>query len=182
MLFRDGKQIDKVQGANLPQLEAMVKKLKAGVSGAGSEGSSSSSSSEWKGAEFPRGYTDINDQIETKRCELLNVDSDFGGVRVLFDSSKPSALAGGKGDAKDWVESDTDEQLMLFIPFQSMVKLHTLQVSNGRERRNYAAVYLKSPANNKICRLPPSPQPMATTTRHQCGRRRSSSSATSRTI
>lgn len=132
LLLRDGKEIDKVQGADPRKLETMVKRLANEVEGimeGGAGGSGSSGGAGWMGAELPRGYTDINSQIEVQRCELLNVDTDIGGVRVLFDSSKPSALSGGKGDAKDWVESDTDEQLMLFIPFQSMVKLHTLQVS-----------------------------------------------------
>lgn len=44
----------------------------------------------------------------------------------------------GKQDSKrDWVKSDTDEQLMLFIPFQSSLKVHSLQFTSlsasGRE-------------------------------------------------
>jgi len=31
---------------------------------------------------------------------------------------------------KDWVESDTDEQLMLFMPFQATLKVHTLQITS----------------------------------------------------
>lgn len=89
---------------------------------------SSSSSTNWRGAGLPRGYSDITDQIELQRCELLNVDSEKGSVRTLFESSEPSALSAGQGPAKDYVESDTDEQLMLFVPFQSMLKLHTIQV------------------------------------------------------
>ncbi len=95
------------------------------ASGSGSGGGDSSN---WRGAGLPRGYTDITGQIEQQRCELLNVDPDTGGVRVLFDNAKPSALSGAKAATKDWVESDTDEQLLLFMPFQSMLKLHTLQV------------------------------------------------------
>ena len=48
---------------------------------------------------------------------------------MLFDSSKPSALDKGKGSSKDWVQSGADDQLLLFIPLQGSVKLHTLQVS-----------------------------------------------------
>ena len=37
----------------------------------------------------------------------------------------------GKQDFKsDWVKSDTDEQLMLFIPFQSTLKVHSLQFTS----------------------------------------------------
>jgi hypothetical protein len=84
---------------------------------------------------LPKGYSNVGDQVDVKGLELLNADSDFGGVRVLFDGSKPSALENGKaaeGKAKDWVESDTDEQLMLFVPFQSTLKVRMLQVSLTR--------------------------------------------------
>lgn len=142
IIFRNGKVADRVQGADPIKLQSVVKKLseevqnlasgrggEASGSGGGSgSGSGSSSEANWRGAALPRGYNDITDQIEIRSCELLNVDPDAGNVRVLFDAAKPSALSGGKGGTKDWVESDTDEQLLLFMPFQSMLKLHTLQV------------------------------------------------------
>ncbi|KAK3310720.1 PITH domain-containing protein, partial [Chaetomium strumarium] len=135
IIFRNGKVAERVQGADPTKLQAVVKKLSdeiqsLGTSGAEASGNGSASSSGyWRGAELPRNHTDITDQIELQRCELLNYDPEAGNVRVLFDAAKPSALSGGKGTAKDWVESDTDEQLLLFMPFQSMLKLHTLQVS-----------------------------------------------------
>lgn len=134
IIFHDGKVADKVQGADPVKLQAVVGKLMDKVenignsageaSGSGSSGDTAS----WRGAGLPRGYIDITEQIEQQRCELLNFDPDTGGVRVLFDGAKPSAFTGAKVAAKDWVESDTDEQLLLFMPFQSMLKLHTLQV------------------------------------------------------
>lgn len=132
--FRDGKPIDKVQGANPASLRTMVEKLAqevqnvGGSSGGASSSAAGSSALGWRGAELPRGYTDVTDQIEVVRTELLNFDDEYGNVRVLLDSSKPGALSGGKKTEKDWVVSDTDEQLLLFTPFMSMVKLHTLQV------------------------------------------------------
>lgn len=93
-------------------------------------GSGSSSGRPWRGAEVPRGYSDITDQIEARNCELLNADDEAGPVKVLFESTKPSALDKGKGEASspDWIQSSTDDQLLLFIPFQGSIKLHTLQV------------------------------------------------------
>ena len=135
LLFRDGKVTQKVQGANPNELKEVVQKLVSeveslGESSAGGGGSGGDSGALWQGAEIPRGYSDITDQIEARNCELLNADEDAGPVRVLFESSKPSALNKGKGNssAKDWVQSGADDQLLLFIPFQSSVKLHTLQV------------------------------------------------------
>ncbi|EGO53150.1 hypothetical protein NEUTE1DRAFT_92198 [Neurospora tetrasperma FGSC 2508] len=129
MLFQNGKEIDKVAGDNPRRLAQLVEKLKRAVDSAKTEQASGSSSS-WKGAALPRGYVDVTDQVELNRSELLNVDTETGGVRVLFSTEKPSALSGGKGTAKDWVESDTDDQLLLFMPFQSMLKLHTLQITS----------------------------------------------------
>lgn len=132
IVFRNGKVADKVTGANPLKLQAVVKKLSdeaASLQNNGGEGSSGGDSGDnWRGAELPRGYTDITSQLEVQRTELLNVDSTTGGVRALFQSSKPSALSKSKSATKDWVESDTDQQLMLFLPFQAMLKLHTIQV------------------------------------------------------
>lgn len=135
LVFRDGKVANRVQGANAQELKSIIQQLQAEADNAGSGSGASGSGGAggaggWRGAELPRNYRDITDQIEIPRCELLNVDSDAGGVRVLFSGDRPSALGGGggQGKVKDWVESDTDEQLMLFMPFQSMIKLHTLQV------------------------------------------------------
>jgi thioredoxin len=133
MVFRQGKVVEKVQGADPRKLQSIVKKLSSEVmnassSGEASGGSGSSGGAAWRGAALPRGYIDVTDQVEARGSELLNADEDFGPVSVLFDKSKPSALDKSKKDVKDWVESGADDQLLLFMPFQSMIKLHTLQV------------------------------------------------------
>ncbi|KAI9171609.1 Thioredoxin-like protein [Paramyrothecium foliicola] len=127
LLFRDGKIFSKVQGADHRELKAAIEKL---VSEVDSLGEGSGSGGIWSGAEIPRGYSDITDQIEIRGCELLNADSDAGPVKVLFENSKPSALDKGKGSSKDWVQSGADDQLLLFIPLQSSVKVHTLQLTS----------------------------------------------------
>ncbi|CCC08596.1 unnamed protein product [Sordaria macrospora k-hell] len=129
MLFRNGKEVDKVSGDNIPRLTQLIEKVKQAVDSETTKKASGSANS-WKGAALPRGYVDITDQVELNRSELLNFDTETGGVRALLSSEKPSALSGGKATAKDWVESDTDDQLLLFMPFQSMLKLHTLQITS----------------------------------------------------
>ena len=66
--------------------------------------------------------------------ELLNADTIFGGVSTLFSEEKPSGgsrLGKGKEPAAlDWIESDTDAQLMLFVPFQSTIKLHSIEMTS----------------------------------------------------
>ncbi|KAH0526080.1 hypothetical protein TsFJ059_009460 [Trichoderma semiorbis] len=131
LLFRSGKVIHKVQGANPTELRAVIEKLASELESlAEGSGSGSGSGGIWKGAEIPRGYSDITDQVELRGCELLNADDDAGPVKVLFENSQPSALREGASAAKDWVQSGSDDQLLLFIPFQSTIKLHTLQITS----------------------------------------------------
>lgn len=134
IIFRDGKIVDKVKGADPGRLKTILEKLGNEIETAGEAGSSSSSGGgggggmTWMGAELPRGYSDISDIIDVRGLELLNADSEFS-VRTLFQKAKPSALdKKSQSGSKDWVESDTDEQLLLFMPFNSASKLHTIQV------------------------------------------------------
>lgn len=140
MVFKDQQVISTVQGADPRKLSEVVKKLaaEADSDGSGGFGEASSGDAGWSGIALPKGYDDVTDQVDVRGLDLLNSDSNFGDARTLFDTSKPSALASGKGKdesggserKKDWVESDTDEQLMLFIPFQSTLKVHTLQITS----------------------------------------------------
>lgn len=129
IIFEQGKQINKVQGADPRKLQEVVKMLAAKAEGSSSSGSGGSNGSSWRIRELPRGYGDVTDQVEVKGLEMLNSDD---SVRVLISNDKPTGLQKGKATAvksKDWVESDTDEQIMLFMPFQANLKIHTLQVS-----------------------------------------------------
>ncbi|QSZ35308.1 hypothetical protein DSL72_008177 [Monilinia vaccinii-corymbosi] len=134
IIFKEGKQVEKVQGANPTELQNIVKKLVAEADGSSDSSSGfASGSGEWRIGGLPKGYNDVTDQVDIKGLELLNADSEFGGVRTLVDTNKPSALSKGKevdSKAKDWVVSDTDEQLMLFVPFQSTLKVHTIQITS----------------------------------------------------
>ncbi|CAK7208355.1 Thioredoxin-like protein 1 [Sporothrix bragantina] len=157
LLFRDGNEIERVQGADPRKLESLVTKvaLEAHTAGGAGEGSSGSSSGGplWNGAGLPRGYSDITDNVEVLRTELLNVDdAAAGGVRVLFAPGKPSGKSEAlSASAADWVESDTDEQLMLFIPLQTNAKLHTLQITShpteDAARPQLIKLYSNSPHN-----------------------------------
>ncbi|KAI4209432.1 MAG: hypothetical protein LQ351_007618 [Letrouitia transgressa] len=92
----------------------------------------------WLGTNLPKSYKDITDQVDIKGLDLLNSDDNHGNARTLFDTSKPTALKTSDDEntpaeeekIEDWIESDTDEQLMLFIPFQSTLKIHTLHITS----------------------------------------------------
>ncbi|KAG5803912.1 hypothetical protein H9Q74_005535 [Fusarium xylarioides] len=135
IVFADGKQVDQVQGADPQKLKDTLMKIPALATSlnektARENAGSASDGPSWKGTETPRGYNDITDQIELRDLEVLNADESAGTVRVLFDGSKPSGLGNGKGTSKDYVQSGADDQLLLYIPFQSIVKLHTLQLTS----------------------------------------------------
>jgi hypothetical protein len=138
--FENAKEHTRIQGSNKQALLKLIDRWKTIGSGDSAEGngSSSSSSSTWTGAALPRGMNDITDQVDIKGLEIRNNDSDFGNARTLVDSTKPSSLGSGKAPAsseaaagaKDWVESDTDPELMIHMPFQSTVKIHSLQITS----------------------------------------------------
>lgn len=128
ILFRDGKIVEKVKGADPQKLKSLIEKLSNDIETAGEGSSSGGGGMTWLGAALPRGYSDISDVIDVKGLELLNADDTEFSVRTLFNRPKPSSLDKGDSEQRDWVESDTDEQLLLFMPFNSTVKLHTIQV------------------------------------------------------
>jgi thiol-disulfide isomerase/thioredoxin len=137
VIFKNAKIIRKFSGSNPQHLSDAVKSLQQEADADGGAGgfgeASSSGGGAWRGAGLPRGYTDVTNEVDVRGLDLLNADSDFGGVRTLFDTSKPSSLSKGKSsaDTKDWVESDVDNQLMLYVPFTSTLKVHTIQITSN---------------------------------------------------
>ena len=135
MIFKNAINVSTIQGADLNKLSTTIKKLASevdndGATTPGGDTSSSGANGSWLGADLPKGYTDVSDQVDIRGLDLLNADSDFGNVRTLFESKKPSALKraatrgggakgkDGEGANKEWVVSDTDELLMIFLPLQ----------------------------------------------------------------
>lgn len=102
MVFKNGRAVQTIKGADPKKLSEVVKKLAneanaVGDAGSGGFGDVSSSGSMWLGAGLPRGYVDVTDQVDIKGLELLNLDGAFGSVRTLFDGKRPSGLSSGKG-------------------------------------------------------------------------------------
>lgn len=136
LIFKAGREIKRVRGADPKALDAAVRQLAQeaasgeGAGGGAGEGSSGAAGGGWSAFASPRGYGDITDQVDVLGLDFLNLDGGKGEKRGIFSGEKPSALGDAKSKKNDWIESDTDEQLMLFIPFQSSVKLHTLHLTS----------------------------------------------------
>ncbi|KIV94191.1 thioredoxin [Exophiala mesophila] len=131
IVFKNARQAEFIEGADPKKLSAVVKDLANEANRLNSEdadgaGQSGSSGGTWLGAELPRGYVDVTNQVDFLGLELLNWDSDHGSARGLISGDKPK----GHDDPKDWVESDTDEQLMLYIPFQSTLKIQSIHLTS----------------------------------------------------
>lgn len=138
MIFKAGRETKRIRGADPKALDAAVKQLaqEAAKAGDGDEAAAASTSgASWSAFSAPRGYSDVTDTVDVLGLDFLNLDGEAGDKRCIFEGGKPSSLgAKGKtaaGGKKDWIESDTDEQLMLFIPFQSTLKLHSLHITSA---------------------------------------------------
>lgn len=131
MIFKSGREQKKIQGANVKELDAAIRSL-AQEAAASGDSASGSGSSAWTGATIPKGYEDVTDQIDQQGLDFLNLDGEAGTAKSVFVTGKPTGLntKTKATDTKDWIESDTDEQLMLYIPFQSTMKLHSLHITS----------------------------------------------------
>lgn len=136
LIFKDGDLVQTISGADKKALTDAVTKFAAGGVSETAAGAAGKDAPEnagfWFGAAIPKSYQNITDEVELKNIDLLNCNNDVGPGKTLFYASSPSGL-NPKTKAKDdldWVESDADEQLMLFMPFQSSIKLHSLHITS----------------------------------------------------
>ena len=137
LILRNSHERTRIQGANGAKLQEAVKTLAAEAesidSSSGSGATDGSSGDRWLGAALPRGYTDITEHVDVRGLDLLNADSDYGSARTLFEASKPSSNSGSAVDKgkRDWVETDTDEQLLLFMPLNATCRIHSLLLTSN---------------------------------------------------
>lgn len=141
IIFKNGRENKRIKGADPKALDSAIKSLanEAAASASASSADAASSSPPglpaggvWLGASLPRGYGDITENVDQLNLDFLNVDSDAGNARSVFTNTAPSSLSKAQktDDTKDWIESDTDEQLMLYIPFQATLKVHSLHITS----------------------------------------------------
>ncbi|KAI9306066.1 PITH domain-containing protein [Cunninghamella echinulata] len=104
--YKGGKKVAELKGANPTQLELLVKEHQGGQIGESSGSSNSFASAP--------GHVDLTDIITPNQMDALNQQED-NNVKNIF-----------KNDAS-FLESDVDEQLIISVPFNQPVKLHSLK-------------------------------------------------------
>ncbi|KAK3821473.1 MAG: PITH domain-containing protein [Benniella sp.] len=112
LFFKANTQIGKLQGANSKELHNLIKQHQGPVEEAG-EGSGSGSGS--GSVPLVAGHSDITDQITLNQVDCLNQQT-----------ANPVQNALKAGDA--YLESDVDEQLIIYAPFNQSVKLHSIRI------------------------------------------------------
>ncbi|PAA79937.1 hypothetical protein BOX15_Mlig030178g2, partial [Macrostomum lignano] len=122
-LFLRGQRIESLVGADPDKLEALVKKYA-------------------KSAESVDkfGHMDMLSLISMAETECLN-ESDAHPLKSIMS-------APGAGDSSAYLESDADEQLVIFITFSQSVKIHSLRL---------VAPYENAPKTVKLFINQPSP-------------------------
>ncbi|RMZ80583.1 hypothetical protein DV738_g2735, partial [Chaetothyriales sp. CBS 135597] len=124
MIFKNARRIELIQGADPRKLSDAVKKLALEANRLGGDDGGEGDSDGWLGASIPRGYNDVSSEVDVTGLELLNWDSTYGNAKTLLKGNKP------RGERSDAVESDTDEQLMLYLPFRSTLKVHSIHLTS----------------------------------------------------
>lgn len=112
--FAAGAEVDTLKGADP---HALSTKIKQHVSDRTKTSGFSS---------LVRGMMSLNDKVDIKQLEMLNA-TETSSVRHLLDPTSKSS-----------VESDSDEQLMLYIPFQESSKVHSLVIRVNPEKKENA--------------------------------------------
>ncbi|XP_076048150.1 thioredoxin-like isoform X2 [Oratosquilla oratoria] len=108
IFYRNKTKLDSLQGADTEALEARIRQH---------YGDDDSAEAEDSGVP---GHMDLLPMIHKSGCECLN-ESDDHNYNNIFSASD------------DYLESDTDEQLILFVAFGQSVKLHSLRIKAPAE-------------------------------------------------
>jgi len=106
-------KVDALRGANPAELEGKIQKWVESAGGSGGAGA---------GEEEVAGQLDLFGFITRKDCECLN-ETDDHPLNGCLNSGGVSYL-----------ESDADEQLIINIPFNQPVKMHSLKVKGPADR------------------------------------------------
>ncbi|KAK9388835.1 PITH domain-containing protein [Lipomyces mesembrius] len=136
LFLNRGREVARVRGANLPELEKTLRAYASLTETASTTDASAESSSSSQVATgtyeklIPKGWEMINDAIEFKNLEALNAaapkSSDItSSMRDLFSTTIVSSAVSTPS-----VESDADSQLLFYVPFMNATKIHSMLIQS----------------------------------------------------
>lgn len=115
MIFKNARRIATIVDPNPEKLEEFLNGLKEESENMDTtEAGNPKVDEPWHGAELPRGYVDVTDQVNFLGLELLNWDSSHGNARKLISKDKPlgkqlfSQKPSNEGEYK--MNADTDPE------------------------------------------------------------------------
>ncbi|KAF8932041.1 PITH domain-containing protein [Dissophora ornata] len=106
-LFKANKKIAEMKGANAAQLESLIKQHQGPVEDGDAGGSGSGT--------LVAGHSDISDQITLSQVDCLNQQT-ANHIRNALKADDT------------FLESDVDEQLIISVPFNQAIKLHSIKL------------------------------------------------------
>lgn len=101
VVYMNGKEVERISGAQRQQLEWMIEKY-----------SKMSTSAKNKGLDDMKGFYPLNNFIDIHQLDCLNVDKTYP-FSCIFEED-------------GYLQSDVDEQLLLYIPFKLTVRIFSL--------------------------------------------------------
>lgn len=112
IFYRNRAKIDRIQGANIEALQAKIEQHvgEPHIGGDGADGGGADA-----GEDFGQGMMDLNVFVAKAECECLNEADEHPMENCL------TATAGKS------LQSDCDEQLILSITFNQVVKIHSIR-------------------------------------------------------
>jgi thioredoxin len=124
IFYRDAAKIDTLTGGNPVKLEQTLRKHVASVSGVAPDDPLT----------FPSGHGDLDSFVDKTQATCLNQSTEHTLQNVFV-----------KGTG--YLESDCDEQLLLYVPFRQPIKLHSIcfvAPDDGRGPKN-VKIFVNNP-------------------------------------
>ncbi|KTW31432.1 thioredoxin [Pneumocystis carinii B80] len=119
VVYMNGTEAERISGANRQQLEFIIEKY-----------SSMAVSIKGKESKDMKGFYPLNCFVDVRQLDCLNMDKKYPS-RCIFEK-------------EGYLQSDVDEQLLLYIPFKSTVRIFSLvlECKNQKQAPSCLSLYI----------------------------------------
>jgi thioredoxin len=122
IFFKNSTEVERIRGADKQNLEDKIKRHASDDTDIPSDAAGASAIATPTAAAGPTGYSDLTHLVNKGQCECLNQSDDHPWENILNTSST-------------YLESDCDEQLILFLTFNQNIKLHSLIIQGPKGKQ-----------------------------------------------